>query len=100
MGLFKKLFSLFSTTKNSGSGNFYPISVKCNRCGEIIEGRINLANDLSIEYEEGNSFHYICRKVFVGTKQCFQRVDVHLTFDAQRSLIEHHIVGGTLIHET
>jgi hypothetical protein len=93
MSFFKKLFG--------GSGakhekRYYVFQVKCKRCGEIVEGRVDLDNDLSLEYEGNNSF-YFGRKVLMGGNRCFQQIEVELKFTADRELIEKQVQGGTFI---
>lgn len=75
---------------------YYTFSVKCLRCREIIEGRINLDNDLSVEYEEDGDIYY-ARKVLMGESKCFQRIEVELKFTSKRELIERHITGGEFV---
>lgn len=75
----------------------YSIAVKCNRCGEIIHAQINLNNDLSAEYGDDGSQTYICRKVLMGKKRCFQQIEVSLVFDANRKLVSEEVVGGKTI---
>ncbi len=96
MNLLKKLSRLF--TADSAESNFYPLTVQCNRCGEIIETQINLKNELSIEYDErGEIGSYRCRKVLVGKQRCFQSIEVTLTFSPQRRLVEQQITGGKFV---
>ena len=65
MGFLKKLAkSLFG----SGGGRPSPLLdfyVRCDSCGEVIHGQINLHNDLSVQYEGDDQF-YFCRKGLVG----------------------------------
>jgi len=91
MGFFKKLFSGASAKPQS---NFFDFTVRCNRCGEAIEGHINLANDLSIN--DDNS-EYFVRKFVMGGGRCFQQVEVELTFDSKRNLLEKQVHGGTFV---
>jgi hypothetical protein len=72
--------------------------VRCNRCGEVIHGQINLNNDLSVQYD-GDYRTYFCRKVLVGSGEtrCFQQVTVEYTFDAQRTVIERRVDGGRFV---
>jgi hypothetical protein len=91
MSFLKKLFSQPSAAKS----NFYQFAVICDRCGEQIEGRVNLANDLSADYEAGDL--YRVHKVLVGDSHCFQRIDVVLTFDAARRLLEKTATGGKFV---
>ena len=90
MGFLKKLFGGEGT---SSSSDFYTFNVQCERCGETIEGKVNLSNDLSIEDEGG----YHVRKVLMGSGHCFQRVEVVLKFDASRQLLDKQVSGGKLV---
>jgi len=91
MGFLKKLFS-GATAKPEK--RYYTFHVKCNRCGEIIEGRVDLDNDLSLN-EEGNG--YLVRKGLIGGNRCFQQIEVALTFDSTRQIQEKTITGGTFV---
>ncbi|MBK8619783.1 MAG: hypothetical protein IPN96_22405 [Anaerolineales bacterium] len=61
------LQKLFGSSPAKPDKKYYTFSVKCKRCGEIIEGRVDLDNDLSVEYEEGGDIYY-ARKVIDGRK--------------------------------
>jgi hypothetical protein len=91
MSFFQKLFFGSSSAPRS---NFYSFAVKCNRCGEVIEGRIHLSNDLSIE-DDGISYHV--HKTLMGNGKCFQRIEVEMTFNASKQLIEKQAQGGTFV---
>ena len=91
MSFFQRLFRGVSTKPEK---RYYTFSVKCMRCGEIIEGRVDLDNDLSVEYEEGV---YYGRKVLMGSGMCFQRLDVELKFTTTRELTEQHVTGGEFV---
>lgn len=91
MDLLKKLFSGGSARP---SADFFPLRVKCNRCGETVEGRVNMANDLSLT---DNDSGYHVRKVLMGSGRCFQQIEVELRFDASRKLLEKSIHGGIFI---
>jgi hypothetical protein len=89
MNLLQKLFGGSAKPEQ----RYYTFSVKCNRCGEVIEGRVDLNNDLSVEYEEGGDvFH--ARKILIGENRCFQRIEVELKFNSSRDLLERHVTGG------
>jgi len=92
MGFFKKLFG---SGTSSSSSDFYTFNVRCNRCGETIEGRVNLSNDLSMDDEGG----YHVRKVLMGSGHCFQQIDVELKFDASKQLLEKQVNGGKFVDE-
>ena len=91
MGFLKNLFGGGSAKPEK---RYYVFNVKCNRCGEIIEGRVDLDNDLSLN-DEGNG--YIVRKGLIGGNRCFQQIEVELNFDSSRQLREKTITGGTFI---
>lgn len=90
------LKKLFSSSPASSQGQYYTFAVKCMRCGEVIEGRVNLNNDLSVEYEEGGDFYY-AHKTLMGENRCFQRLDVELKFSASRELLQRHVIGGEFV---
>jgi hypothetical protein len=88
MGFLK---NLFSGTPAKPEKRYYTFNVKCRRCGEIIEGRVDLDNDLSLN-DEGNG--YLVRKTLMGSNRCFQQVEVELNFNSARQLMEKTITGG------
>ncbi|NUM44229.1 MAG: hypothetical protein HUU38_05935 [Anaerolineales bacterium] len=94
MNFFKKLSTLFSSPPSRQDADSYWLTVQCHRCGEVIRARVNLLNDLSLEFGEGEKTTYFCRKVLMGAGQCFQRVEVELTFDGNRKLLSRNITGG------
>jgi hypothetical protein len=102
MSFFKKLTSLFSSAGAQERDAFW-ITVKCNRCGEIIRARVNLFNDLSMQYVDAGAVSYYCHKTLIGEasgeRPCFQRVEVELTFDGNRRLTGREISGGTFVDE-
>ena len=99
MSFLKKFFSGPSAAPQS---HFYSFAVKCNRCGEVIEGHINLSNDLSLD-DDGTS--YFVHKTLMGNGsgapnhngKCFQRVEVEMKFNASKQLIEKQAQGGTFV---
>jgi hypothetical protein len=93
MGFLKKLFS---GTPAAPQRRYYTFQVKCKRCGEIIEGRFDLDNELSIEFEE-NSTAYFARKVLMGSGRCFQQIEVRLKFSSTKAVIDEQIQGGTFV---
>jgi hypothetical protein len=93
MGFLK---NLFSNTPAKPEKRYYVFQVKCNRCGEILEGRVDLDNELSLEFE-GDSNVYFGRKVLMGGGHCFQQIEVEMKFTAARTLIEKDVKGGTFV---
>ncbi len=93
MGFLKNLFKGAGTKPDK---RYYVFNVKCNRCGEIIEGRVDLDNDLSVEYEDDRPVYFV-RKGIVGNNRCFQQIEVEMKFTAKRELIEQQAQGGTFV---
>lgn len=93
MGFLK---SLFSGTPAKPEKRYYVFQVKCNRCGEIIEGRVDLDNDLSLEFEDNNNI-YFSRKGVMGSGHCFQQIEVEMKLNSARDLIEQEAKGGTFV---
>jgi len=97
MSFIKKFFKLFSAP-SPASANAFILKVRCNKCGEIVQTRINLSNDLSVEYGETEvDTRYTCRKVLIGEARCYQPIEVTLTFDQNRKLIERQAKGGVFV---
>jgi hypothetical protein len=93
MGFLKNLF------KGAGAKpdkRYYIFNVKCNRCGEIIEGRIDLDNDLSLEYEDDRPVYFV-RKGIIGNNRCFQQIEVEMKFNQSRRLLEQNVTGGQFV---
>ena len=99
MSIFKNFFQAL-TGSGRPHGNFYPFSVKCKRCGEIIQGRVNIYNDPSLELDEKDKPYYICRKVLIGSRgTCFQQVEVVFKFDEARRVLDRQISGGEFVEK-
>ena len=98
MSFLKKLGALFSPPR--GDRRSLWLYVKCDQCGEILQGRVDLHNDLSIEYDgSGGGSSYFCRKVFIGSQRCYLPIEVALTFDKNRRLVNQEIQGGEFVRE-
>ena len=89
------LKNLFGGTPAKSDNHYYTFQVKCKRCDEIIEGRVDLHNDLSLN-DEGNG--YLVHKTLMGSNRCFQRIEVELNFDSSRQLLEKTITGGEFVN--
>ncbi|MCX6066795.1 MAG: hypothetical protein NT121_13725 [Chloroflexi bacterium] len=92
MGFLKKLFGGVSRPTQK---EYYVFNVKCKRCGEILTGRVDVDNDLSVEYESDGDMFY-CRKVLMGDGKnlCYQRIEVGLKFDSKRKLLDRRVESG------
>ena len=91
MGFLKNLFGGGSAKSDK---RYYIFQVKCKRCGEVIEGRIDLDNDLSLSDEGDN---YLVRKGLIGANRCFQQIEVEMTFTPARTLLEKTVTGGVFV---
>ncbi len=95
MGLLKWLGAWFKPAPDSHALYY---AVRCQRCGEVINVRADLYNELSVEYGENElPAGYFYRKVLIGRGRCFQTVEVTMTFDAQRRLTSRKITGGEFV---
>lgn len=97
MGLFKKLSRLLAPSAKDEERAYW-LYVQCKRCGEKIKTRVDLYNDLSPIYTE-TGVTYFCRKVLIGQQQCYQKVEVEMSFDERRQLTDRQISGGSFISE-
>ena len=93
MGFLKNLFGGGSAKAEK---RYYTFQVKCNRCGEIIEGRVDLDNDLSLDYDSDNTTYFF-RKGLIGNNRCFQQIEVELKFDSSRQILEQNVTGGQFV---
>lgn len=92
------LKKLFSSAPSKPEKRYFVFQVKCSRCGEIIEGRVDLDNDLSAEFESDTRTTYIVRKGLMGNSgRCFQQIEATLKFSSTRELLEQQIQGGTFV---
>ena len=99
MSFLKRLSNIFSGPGKPDDSSYW-ITVKCNRCGEIIRARVDLRNDLSINYgERDEDTTYFCRKSLMGSQRCYQQIEVELTFDAGKKLLQREIRAGKFVEE-
>lgn len=97
MSLLDRISRLFKPRPQRFESTFHHFTVRCNRCGELIEGKINVYNDPSVEYSEGGKPTYFCRKVLMGAGHCYQQIDVTFRFDAAKKVIERTVSGGEFV---
>ncbi len=94
MNFLKKLFGDGSSQPRNP---IYLFSVKCKKCGDVLEGRVDLYNDLSVEYEGHDEVYYVRKVLMSNGGLCFQRVEVDLKFSAKREMIDRQVVGGEFV---
>lgn len=95
---FQRLTNFFTSARKEDEAGYW-IFLGCDRCGELLRVRINLFNDLSVDYEGEKNQTYFCRKIVVGKGGCFQRIEVELLFDRDRRLLQKDISGGYFINQ-
>ena len=100
MNILKKLGRILASPPPSTERALY-LYIQCERCGEKLQARVDMWNELTPEYgEKGDdaaSFH--CRKVLVGENKCFQPIELKLRFDKKHKLVGKQIQGGKYIEE-
>jgi hypothetical protein len=92
MGFFDQLKSLFNPS-SGGDPNALMLYVKCKRCGTPLAVRVNLANDLSADYESGG---YVLTKEMMDGK-CFTLMRAEVRFDSARKIVEQKVDKGEFI---
>jgi len=98
MGFLKKLSSVFGGGGERDDAYTHREYVRCKRCGEKLAVRVDLRNELTPTYDEGEDAYYAHKGMMgSGENHCFQMIDVELYFDAQRHLVSRTITGGEFI---
>ena len=93
MNWLSRLFGGGGGDKRSSDGGIY-FRVKCNACGEIVQGRVSPTSELS-QADDGHG--YYVRKVLVG-QQCFRPIEVRIHYaDLRGTEISREITGGTAV---
>jgi hypothetical protein len=99
LNLLQRLSEFFAPVGRPTASTLW-VYVQCNRCGEKIGTRLNLHNDLSVQYGKFDKHNiYFIRKKLIGRERCFYPIDVELTFDNRRQLTDRKIQGGKFITE-
>ncbi len=96
MNLFKRLTRAFSSVPEDPGVYFF---LRCARCAEVIQVRINPMNDLSVQYSDETNTRsdtFFIHKMIVG-RRCYNRIEADFTFDKNRNLAEKTVTGGTFV---
>jgi hypothetical protein len=97
MSWLNKIRSFFQPPRSDQNFWFY---VKCDHCHEILKGRVDMFNNLSVEYDnEHQGSTYFCRKVMIGSNRCYKPIEVKFTFDSSKKLLDRQISGGIFVTE-
>ena len=91
MGFLDALKSMFAA--GGGDADAMWLYVRCKRCGEVIKTRIDLRSSLSLVDGGG----YMTNKTLIGSRHCFQRIEVTLYFNESRQLVDQQISFGEFI---
>jgi len=98
MGLLKGIKSLFAGSGREDEGRVHWEYVRCLRCKEKLAVRVDLASELTPQYESTEGAYYVRKGVLgSGKTRCFQMIEVELYFDTERNLVSRYITGGEFI---
>ncbi len=95
MGFLRRLFGGGQQSSDDHALHLY---VKCNRCGSGVHVRVDLHNDLSIDYGDDDSEGYTLVKEVMDDR-CFRIMRATLRFNSRRNETSRHVEGGTFISE-
>lgn len=96
MAIWDAIRSWFQPAGGDRAGQW--IYVECERCGEVIKSRVDLAHDLTPEYGPSDRPEgYFTRKVLIGSGPCFQQIEVELEYDRNKQLTSRDIQGGSFV---
>ena len=88
---------LFGAPSPSPSDNALHLYVRCSHCGAPVHVRVNLYNDLAVDYDDSeNVAGYRLRKELMDAR-CFRLLYADLVFDRNRRELERSIEGGEFI---
>ena len=98
MGFWQKLAALLLPPRIQDY-NVLWLYVRCDRCGEIIRNRVNLTSEASAAaYDDrGRPTGYLVHKTLIGSRRCYQPIEVTRTLDARRQVVEQAIEGGQFV---
>jgi hypothetical protein len=100
MSFLKNFSKIFSMRPTDQQRSVY-LYVQCNKCGEKLRARVDTFNELTPEFDgkSDEPVSYFCRKVLIGEKQCYQPIELRLTFSRNHKLTSQEISGGKFIRE-
>jgi len=94
MGFLKRLAdALFSTGDRTDpyGMHFY---VQCDRCGAVVDARVDRRNDLSRQY--GGDSTFIWRKGILDDR-CFRPMQAEIHFDERYRVVSKDVTGGHFV---
>ncbi|ACK43081.1 MULTISPECIES: hypothetical protein [Dictyoglomus] len=95
--MFSWLKKLFSSSPSQISSSSFIVSVKCKRCGEIIDVRVRPKEEANPEFGDMDQIiKYELFKDVLGTK-CPNLMRLHIEFSPSWSIISKEIENGEII---
>ena len=91
MNFLKNLFGGGGGGQSSDSGLYF--YVRPRGCEEVVEVRINPANELSANEDGG----YFVHKTVRGNHRCFNPAEMTLTFNSGKALTAKEVSGGEFV---
>jgi hypothetical protein len=83
---------MFKRSHPSDNGLY--LRVRCQRCDEVVQTRVNLGADVS---QTEDSDQYFVRKVLIG-QRCYRPIEVRVRFsDLRGTIVDREISGGVFV---
>ncbi|MGI6379484.1 MAG: hypothetical protein ACOX2R_01710 [Anaerolineae bacterium] len=95
MGFLSKLFGSGRSRESGDDPHGLHLYFRCQKCGEVIDVRVDKRNDLNREDEGPGPF--LLRKEVMGSKRCFALIRAEVWFDANYAVAQADIQGGSLV---
>lgn len=94
----RALLNLFKGGSTDAEDGGYYYFVRCSKCGEAIRVRVDRANDLAQEFEDGGDHPsgYAATKGVVG-KRCFRTMSLTIRYDRGRRETSRSVDGAEFI---
>lgn len=98
MGFFDRLRAAVagSPAKSAAAGRNYWFQVRCAGCGELVRGRVDMYNELSLRDDEPG---FVVRKTLIGSQRCYRPIEVTFYFHENRLLAKREIRGGEFVDD-
>lgn len=98
MGILDKLKAAFGGSGRGRDDGLY-VYIRCDRCGDVVRVRINMANELQQQFAEGDGVDgYSLRKGVVDAR-CFRPMEMTMTFDSGRRELGRDVEGGRFVDQ-
>ncbi|ACI19305.1 hypothetical protein [Dictyoglomus thermophilum] len=95
--MFKWIKKLLSTSSSEPTSNSFIVTVKCKRCGEIIDVRVRPKEEANPEFGNMDQIiKYDLYKDVLGVK-CPNLIRIHIEFSPSWSIISKEIENGEFV---